>query len=507
MGKNFNRPLSWLAPASYVLLVGVGIYLAFSHWAYDDPFITYRYAENLRRGIGFVYNPDQRILSTTTPLFTLLLAGASVFWSDIPRLAVLVGAFSLGMGGLALWVMGRNQGNRIAAWAGLLLYPTFPLLLSTLGSETPLYIALCLGAMVFYLQKRLGWAAVFSALAALTRPDGLLVAILLGADFVWKQFRRPAPMGASLTPEKNAPEAPSKGRWLARVPWKEALLFTGLFLAWIIFAWFYFGSPVPVTLAAKQHQGGMAISQRFAAGFVDVAADYARNPLFLFEALLAGVGLVWALARAQRAWMLLWAWTALYFVSYTLLGVSSYYWYYAPLVPGFVAATGCGMEAISRAGQKISRQDRLVIFRGLAIATLVLLALLQGVRILRVRQNYDRRAAAYQAVGKWLALNTPPEASIGALEVGIIGYYAHRPMVDFAGLLQPQVGAQLNQQSTYADSAAWAVEKYRPQFVVLHAGLFPVLEQRLAGQHCRVVKQFPGAAYGYRQDLTIYQCQ
>ncbi|MCB0187901.1 MAG: hypothetical protein KDE31_26715, partial [Caldilineaceae bacterium] len=41
----------------------------------DDAFITYRYAENLATGQGFVYNAGERLLGTSTPLYTLLLAG------------------------------------------------------------------------------------------------------------------------------------------------------------------------------------------------------------------------------------------------------------------------------------------------------------------------------------------------------------------------------------------------------------------------------------------------
>ena len=44
----------------------------------DDAPITYRYAENLAAGHGFVYNIGERILGTSTPLYTLLLAGLRV---------------------------------------------------------------------------------------------------------------------------------------------------------------------------------------------------------------------------------------------------------------------------------------------------------------------------------------------------------------------------------------------------------------------------------------------
>ncbi len=220
------------------------IYSFFSHWGYDDPFITYRYAANLQHGLGFVYNPGERVLSTTTPLFTLLLALLGNLWPDLPHLANLLGAFSLALGGLFLWDLAHTWKAPLVGWSGLLLYPTFPLLATTLGSETLIYLAFCLGAFAFYARRRYSMAAVFVALAVLTRPDGILVVFVLVVHYLLR-IRRP-------------------------VPWLALALFLGLIIPWFAFAWVYFGSPLPVTLAVKQHQGAMAISQKFAPGLLTI---------------------------------------------------------------------------------------------------------------------------------------------------------------------------------------------------------------------------------------------
>jgi hypothetical protein len=109
-------------------------------------------------------------------------------------------------------------------------------------------------------------------------------------------------------------------------------------------------------------------------------------------------------------------------------------------------------------------------------------------------------------VGEWLRANTPADASIGTLEVGIIGYYAGRRMIDFAGLIQPDIAARLRPESTYADTARWAVERFRPDYLVLPAGQFPGLEGGYAARNCRVEKSFPGSEYGYPDNLDIYNC-
>ncbi|HEX9091598.1 MAG TPA: hypothetical protein VF831_08915, partial [Anaerolineales bacterium] len=290
----------------YLVFVSAVIYLAFSHWGYDDPYITYRYAHNLLAGRGFVYNPGEHVLSTTTPLFTLLLALGGMFWADLPHLGILVGAASLALGGLFLWDLARSWKTPAVGWAGLLIYPFFPLLLSTLGSETPLYLTFCLGSFAFYTRQRYTGSALCAVLAVLTRPDGILLVVVLAADFIL---------------QKRRPE-----------PWRAIVVFLACLLPWLIFAWLYFGSPLPATLAAKQHQAAMAISQGFASGFWSLVKEYARHWFYWIEAALALLGLAYAGSGGKR-WLLLLAWSALYFASYSFLGVSRYFWYYAPLVP------------------------------------------------------------------------------------------------------------------------------------------------------------------------------
>jgi len=47
-----------------------------------------------------------------------------------------------------------------------------------------------------------------------------------------------------------------------------------------------------------------------------------------------------------------------------------------------------------------------------------------------------RPGSAYIVWSESAKDNTPPDALVGALEIGAIGYYSDRPIVDFAGLIQ-----------------------------------------------------------------------
>ncbi len=487
---------SYTRLSGYVLYLGLVtgvIYFSLSQRFYDDPFITYRYARNLANGIGFVYNPAQRVLSTTSPLHVILLAGLSFLWSDFPRLANLIGAFSLACGGLLLWKLAQTWGVPSSGRVALALYPTFPLLLSTLGSEAPLYLAFCLACIVCYAQKKYSLSGLFAALASLTRPDGMVVFSLLAIHYLI---------------------------WVKRtIPWRALALFLAPILAWALFSWQYFGSPLPATLLAKQYQGTMLISQRFAAGFLSLLDIYTRQPYFWLEVVFAATGVYLSITRWHN-WLLIWAWMIFHFVAYSLLGVSRYFWYYAPLVPGFIAATSLGIALM---GQLPGRPIKIpwlaerwpfnhwilqpwTSYHLLATAATLVIFSGQVSELWSIRQAGDPRYPAYRAAGEWLQANTPDLAQIGTLEVGIIGYYSERPVIDFAGLLQPAVALHLIGRSSYEEAAYWAVNQYQPYSLVLWTGQFSGLQDRYLKEHCTLAKEISTDQPLFGSPLMIYTC-
>src|SRR5690606_8741405 len=87
------RPVLFLAAAAGLLgLLWLRFYQPPN--TVDDAYITFRYARNIATGVGFVYNPGERVLGTTTPAYALLLALAARVsgYSDFPRLALVVNA-------------------------------------------------------------------------------------------------------------------------------------------------------------------------------------------------------------------------------------------------------------------------------------------------------------------------------------------------------------------------------------------------------------------------------
>lgn len=493
----------YLFPLVYFLIVTGCLYAAFLSWGYDDPYITYRFSENLAQGQGFVYNPGSHILSTTTPLFTLLLSGFQVGWSTIivpvfgkllhlqlafslPVAANLTDAASLAVGGLCLWVLSITWKSPRVGWTALLLYPAFPLVVTTISSETPLYLALCLAAFAFYARQRYSLTAILVGLAALTRPDGILVALLLAGHFLLSRCRP--------------------------IPWKAVAIFLALIAVWGIFAWAYFGSPLPTTLVAKQLQSVLPGSETFAAGLITILKWFTAWP-YLLALILALSGILYAIRHAPT-WLLIPIWALIYFIAYSLLGVGRYFWYYAPLVPGFIVALGLGLTALrvppaleKTLAVRIPRLKDLnlpVLTRLLSVCLLGLFLYAQVSSLRELRQNPDNRLAIYQVAGQWLNTHTPGQATVGTIETGIIGFYARRPMIDFAGLLYPDVAAQLGAGKSYEDAALYVVRHYQPDYLVLQQSLFPKLVAAYVGEKCQAIQTFTQERYPY--PLVIYQC-
>jgi len=469
----------WKIAFLFALGIGCLIYFLFAGWGYDDPYITYRYAENLTRGFGFVYNPGEKILSTTSPLFTLILSLLRNNWFDLPRLAVLIGIISIPLGGLFLWDLGHTWGKPIVGWMGLLFYPMFPLLLNTLSSETTLYLFFCLGAFSWYARKRYNLTAIFIALAILTRPDGVLAAAILFIHYV--VHRRQS------------------------IPWRAMGLFLAITLPWFLFSTLYFGSPIPVTLAAKQQQGAMTISQSFAPGILTILGwGYTSRFQYWFAAGLAILGLL-SILRMNRQWALFLSWTVLYFAAFSVLGVSRYFWYYVPLIPGVIIAAGLGADTIH--AFLVHRFPRLRPHINLfSFALIIMILFLQFEHLLHLSKHPDKRVKIYQAVGEWVHSNTENNEWVGTLEVGIIGFYSNRPMIDFAGIIQPEIARHLTPNATYEDSAIWATQTYRPDYLILNPAWFPQLMENFVSPYCQAQKNFQGESYGYIGNLTIYQC-
>jgi hypothetical protein len=314
----------------------------------DDAYITFRYARHLITGIGFVYNPGERVLGTTTPLYTLLLAGLSLATGsrDFPALALpvnaLAGAISVGL----LYVLGKRfAGHRAPAAAAALLWAVAPysVTFAVGGMETDLTVALLLAVSYAHVTDRPRALAALSALALLARPD---TAILLG------------PLWLDLTLARR------------RIPWREGLITLALLAPWLIFGTLYFGSPLTASIAAKSvtyrlppEANLVRLIQHYSTPFFEDTALGAPWRLIgsAVYLLLCGLGGLRVIRRDRRTWPLL-AYPYLYLAVFAVANPLLFRWYLSPPLPFYFLLILTGIWTVANdAVRVITRGLTLVI--------------------------------------------------------------------------------------------------------------------------------------------------
>jgi len=147
------------------------------------------------------------------PLLPFLLSMlAGVFGAAHVPLAIAASAmFAATIGTLAIWKLAERFGaSGLAAAAVVITFPSAPFQY-VLYTEA-FFLALSALAILAALEKRAGAALVYGLLAGLTRPQGVLLALVAFAELAWP---RPATESATTIASKTAwKPLPARERWL-----------------------------------------------------------------------------------------------------------------------------------------------------------------------------------------------------------------------------------------------------------------------------------------------------
>ena len=186
-------------------LVLLGWFSSVAWFLCDDAFISFRYVRNLLDGHGLVFNPGEYVEGYSNFLWVLELAAIWGLSGVAPERAApwLSVAFTTGTIAAMLWWVARLPLLRhrgLVAWMALGLVcasATFAVWTSGGGLETrqfTFFIVLAVMCLSLYRDSRRGLlaASLSLAAAALTRPEGPLLAALC---FGWFVIRRMADTG------------------------------------------------------------------------------------------------------------------------------------------------------------------------------------------------------------------------------------------------------------------------------------------------------------------------
>jgi hypothetical protein len=257
-------------------------------------------------------------------------------------------------------------------------------------------------------------------LATLARPEaGLLVALYAAASAFW--------------PEGAPGAAPQRARVAAFVAVGAG---AAVVLApYAIFAALQYGTLLPSTLAAKgsgAHGLEVIARQLVLAGkvvgavcAVEVAACVLLVARFrhLFR---HGDSALHAAA---------WSWVILVPVVYAVRGLPVLSRYLLPTLPFVVLYGWWALEHFRLSGEGRFRRAVLAVALGLSVAVNVAVYRIQVVpHTSEFTAGMERTLIPW---GKWLAAHTPHEALVATPDIGAIGYYSDRRVLDLGGLVTP----------------------------------------------------------------------
>jgi hypothetical protein len=400
----------------------------------DDTFIHLQYARHLAEGQGPVFNPGERIYGSTSPLWVALLGAAMALGADGLAAARALGAIAT-LASVALMLQLLRQTVRTPALraAGTIAWAAHAWMLrwSLSGMEAPLAVAFTLaGFVAFTAGGRWGERAfrtgVLWSLAALTRPEGVFLTLIWGGLLV-------------------AGVARSGGlRRLASGALGPILLYGG----WLAFAKGYYGTLWPQTLAAKTAGGeGVAyhLQNLWRQARIVGATDGLLAALLLIAILMTAFR-PRAGATGERASMdelerwLPWAWVAGLPVLYALRGVPVLSRYVLPLLPilGWLA-----WRAADRWWVGETPTPGRSLRAGLFATVVMALVVTQNVFVYRtqvvphVRSFSPALEGSLVEWGRWFERHTARDAVIATPDIGAIGYFSRRRVVDLAGLVTP----------------------------------------------------------------------
>jgi len=402
----------------------------------DDAYITFPYARNLLAGEGFLYNPGEQVMGTTTPLYTLLLSGAAVLFggeqADFPLISLVVNAFADALTCLLLWQIGKRLGSETAGIAAGAIWAVAPFSVTFAigGLETSVYVLLLTATFYFYLCQNEFLTGLAAAGVFLTRVDGVILLGPLGLFWLVRALQKKE-----------------------RHTWRVFLAAGVPVLIWLIFAGIYFGSPIPQSIQAKlvayrlePNASLMRLLQHYATPFfeynlVGPAAGVGFG--LVFYPFLAILGVRKALKVEPRGlpW-LLYPW--LYFIAFALPNPLIFRWYLTPPLPAWILLIFLGAGSIIS-----SLRGSLVLKRALAGFLLVLVfGLTMSEWRLHPDHGLDRPAPdmayiklelLYEKAAGIIYPHLQTGDVLAAGDVGVLGYMTGARIYDLVGLNSPKV--------------------------------------------------------------------
>lgn len=418
------------------VLIPLGVFLwhaSIFNTVADDAYITYRYARNLARGTGAVWNPGERVEGYSNFLWMVLLAFFhALFRLDLPILARVL-SLLCGAGTVALTFALVSKVTRSFLWA------TVASACIACCSSFAAHASNGLESAAFaFLVIAVGWALTTKSIRLLAaalvcvstcRFEGALIVVVAAISVMLCGVR-------SRTGE----------RFL-----RAALVWAPTFLLWNVGRRAYYGHWVPNSVAAKQ---GRPLDVCITNGIAYVRAFLEAERIVLAVIAMAGVALLFQMGRrrsalAEPAVMFLFLASLAYTAFVVSIGGD---WMPAWRMMAHIAPAILAVGVILVAKVRLSIAD-VPFARRLGQGGILVTCLAAGTFQIRYQsmrhENLLPRIVFWRdqvlglgEMGRWLNQSLPKDTVVATFAAGALPYYADLPCLDVLGLTDAHIARE-----------------------------------------------------------------
>lgn len=413
----------------------------FYPFTYEDAFITFRYAENLANGFGLVYNLGEHVYGTTAPLFAIILAAFKLIGIPCSVSSLTISLAAEGITSIIVYKLLKDYSNTFIAATIALLYVFSPsnISWSIQGMETALFG--CVIALSFFFLYRSNYylAFFFAFFSAIIRIDGLSVTFIVFVFILIEQ---------------------------KTLVVKYLLLPLTLFLGWLTFLYFYFGSFLPNSMIAKLilysgHQESILPNLKLVFSKFFISGYYSSLVVTLF--FFGGIFLI--IKNNLRLFPII-VWFFIYYFALIFSKTSIHGWYLIPPLFVYITISGIGIIYILNLFQRKFPAKKALLHVIVLFSVLFFSSLTLFIKINQISSEYQYEKNVRIKVGEFLRDNTPKNSTIYLEPIGIIGYYSERYIYDDAALISP-IFLELNRLPLNSKNRYKKIQLVNPDYVVL----------------------------------------
>lgn len=471
--STFRKNIQWLATsmrqhpvATIFILAALVIRIIFWLWTqrvWEDALITITPVLNLFHGKGLTHHSGEPLTHSYTSALSVLIPMLGQIWNRPITALRLASLFSSVIAIIYAYRIAKRLSLGMLPIIFLLAYLAFDqqqIFFGMAGMETQVAVAVIMASIYYLLEDDDVKVGLLAGFALLARPD-FIIWVAIAFITIGLRLR--------------------KIRYLARF----GVCCSLIALPWILFTTFYYGSPIPNTIVAKNLYAHVGFNYSpnfhelvyysahwvlaFTPFYESTFVRHAPIPLFL----LLGIAIVFIslslfgfwVKRNNHAILAAGVFFLLFAMYRTRAMLPTYFsWYLPPFLAIMALFAAIGLDSLSQLRPRLSR----VLTIGLIIA---FTAHIPFSFPLEKRVQQDIENGVRTKVGWYLHDHMKPGESVVLEPVGYIGYFGGDHLYyDFPGLTSKRVVQLLKSVAPEHRDLNLLIDRLKPEWAVLRPG-------------------------------------